>query len=204
MAPRQAYLQPFSYAACPSLLHKSQDHPSSVILQVLIMSCEKCTNIVFRPWNKLNADEAQRIRRPDTLDQDDEDTNRWSHFICIHETILDLQRSNEHCHLCRKMFVAFQRVASAGDAVNGRKNIGDQYRLPVVYLTTAMREQVPLADNWEDMAVWAYCGSIMTRLDLLARQGTGKSSDLYHEWPRRSSLAISWDVLIVTTRLPAS
>lgn len=138
------------------------------------MSCEKCTNIVFRPWNKLTDDEARRVKRPGVFAQAEKDKDGNLLFVYIHhKTMGELQRSNEHCHMCRKLFIAFQHITGTGSAGKERKNVVDQYPRPLVYLLTTVNEKYLNAGTLNRMSILsAHCGNLEIRSGARLKQGT--------------------------------
>jgi hypothetical protein len=62
------------------------------------MLCAKCSVLHFRRFYELPSSEAARIKRPD----------EESLYSFHHETLADLEVSQDKCHLCRKISDAFE------------------------------------------------------------------------------------------------
>jgi hypothetical protein len=68
------------------------------------MSCEKCINIVFKPWDQQESTAAYFDQDKAKLFFGSPSTLVYIH----HKNMEDLRLSSEECHVCRKLYVAFQ------------------------------------------------------------------------------------------------
>jgi hypothetical protein len=78
------------------------------------MSCEQCTNIVFKPWDQLDSLEAERISSSH-FNQRNSDDSDWSidvlTLVCAHQdNMAKLELSGQQCHFCHKLYAAFKHA----------------------------------------------------------------------------------------------
>ena len=93
------------------------------------MTCAKCSSIVFTRFNELSDREIAWISNPE------EDYLYYFH----HETLEDLERSQESCHLCRKIWDAFELDISSFDSID--EDFFNPPELSPIYLTVWLKDQ---------------------------------------------------------------
>lgn len=117
------------------------------------MSCDKCTNIVFKPWDNLDPGDLERInlKRRRTIDSE------WRggdiHLVYIHHrNMTDLKISSGSCHFCRKLYVAFQQALMPKPAVPEWKDAIELEPRPTIILSCDMsHENLPSQDAFDRM-----------------------------------------------------
>jgi hypothetical protein len=78
------------------------------------MSCERCMNIVFKPWDQLNPIEAERVSSPQFNQRSSDSLDAYAGVLTLvyvhQENMAKLRLSSQQCHFCHKLYVGFQKV----------------------------------------------------------------------------------------------
>jgi hypothetical protein len=112
------------------------------------MSCERCMNIVFKPWDQLNPIEAERVSSPQFNQRRSDSADKHFGVLTLvyahQENMAKLELSSQQCHFCHKLYVGFQKV------LGGMYTDRDYKDLVEPSLSSAISLSIPIRPQYGD------------------------------------------------------